>query len=961
MKKHLLSIILALVAFVASGNAQVDYDPNTWCTGWHNPLNFTFSGGQGNTQWEGLIGSKPATASTCTAGVPWISSTTTVITAAQLASQSSSSSCTPPSSSVDISGQSDYQKRFVIKGRGTDAATGNRLTYTPTDAQGNLLQNFTSAVRLGNFCGNGEAEALRYQFEVQPGNALVTLYYAISLQNGQHNAAQNPEFALIVEKRNPMTNQWQRIGGDTLCFIKPSPEGSNGDITSTGFYRGSTGTQTGATYGENVYLPWNKVMISLYQYLYQTIRITIAAGDCSMTAHYAYCYIAGDCEPMQLTSNGCAAGASDDVTVLRAPKGMLSYQWYKSRTGVITDRVQAEDPANYTLIPGATDSIYNVDASAFLVNSGPIQTSLPQTTIMCRMESLMNQNAPSKTVKSCVSVNVGNTKPTVAIDTVNIGCDGEITLRDISYSQFKADQDLDEIDSTVTTWTFYEASAPVTGETPLATVTGKTANYTYAQPGAHRVKLRVNSYQVDGDGNRTCWNEKTFRIRSMERPEITMAYDSVLCAGDTILLTNTTEQTVDGQTYRAQGANNSKWHIFDHQNVDSTYFSFGQHTEFTFNETSTVTLSTYIPSQYFMKDTNADGIPEKIYCWNSKDFPVRVEQYPQLTVTGDIIVCEGQLSQVQVQADVPYVNRYKWCTRMDSTSCFQTGPTMQERPTTDKTYYVMVATNNNCIAWDSLTITMVHPRIEAPVTQICEGETIQLYGVKAASYTWEGNPHDASIVTSAIGDTIWVTPHETTTYTMVGHGSNGCSADPQTQTIQVYHYPQIAFEMSPYFIDSEEPTVTFRDVSLYGVRSLWDLGDGNTSTERQLKYTFTKLTEDSVYITLTSYNELNCSSDTGFYVPINLFAVWFPEAFTPTLSTNRTFKLYTKNTLEHFSIYIYDRRGALVFYSTDQNFEWNGKYKERYCDQGTYVYVSTYRRPGTTDIVTRRGTFLLLQ
>ena len=167
--------------------------------------------------------------------------------------------------------------------------------------------------------------------------------------------------------------------------------------------------------------------------------------------------------------------------------------------------------------------------------------------------------------------------------------------------------------------------------------------------------------------------------------------------------------------------------------------------------------------------------------------------------------------------------------------------------------------------------------------------------------------------------------------------------------------------MSPTFIDSEEPVITFRDVSPGATTSLWNFGNGNTSTERQIRYTFTDLSDDSVLVSLTTGNELNCTSDTSFYIPVEIFAVWFPNAITPTLSTNRTFKVFTHNQLEFYSLYIYNRNGVLVFKSNDQNKEWDGRYNGKYCPQGVYVYTCTYRRPGTSDIVTNRGTVTIIQ
>lgn len=973
MKKHLF-LLLLICAITLGANAQNSgYDPSVYCTGWHNPVSFTSTGGSANSSWEGLTGSKPATASSCTSGLPW-TGTGTIVTASNLATTQSSQYCTEPTSSLNHLGTSDPHNRFVIKGRGTDAATGNRLTYTPafytagSGTQYTLDSNYTSSIRLGNYCGNGEAEALRYQFDVTANNALMTVWYALSLQNGQHTNAENPEFVILVERRNPTTNQWERIGGNSLCYIQPSPTTSSQDLSVSGgygFFVGSTGTHSGASYGCNVYLPWNKVIIPLFNYIYQTVRITIGAGDCSMTAHYAYAYIAGDCEPMSITSSGCSAGENDTVTVLTAPAGMSSYQWYKNKTTHVLTNDEASDLTNLELIPNATQRTYYARAIDFCVRAPQHPdavndtVTLPQTTIVCKTQSLMNLNEPSLLIDSYLNTTIGNSKPTIAVDTLLVDCDKRITLKDISFTSFYEDL-TDMVDTNYTQWEFYNAPRPLRGETPFYTTTGRTATAQYAEAGAHSVKVKVASFKRLPNGEPSCWNMTTIPIRTMKRPTITCVYDSVICSGEEVLFTNTSSQVVDGRTYDRIPTNGTTWHITDNFGLDTTYTSFGANWAINLNETSNVVLTSYSPQIFWRHDYNLDGIAEPNYCYDSATFKVRVEHYPDLTVLGDTIVCEGQTSTVQVQSDVPNT-RFKWCSRPDSAFVEFTGNTYQSTPTNNRTFYVMAATPNNCISWDSLSIRMVNPVLTVPVTKMCDGEYLYLYGTGASTYSWDAVPNDYSMLPSANGDTLRVSPTQNTTYTMIGHGTNGCNADGKTASIQVYHYPVMAFEMSPTFIDSEEPVVNFSDVSQYGVKSLWDFGNGNTSTERQLQKTFTSLTEDSIYISLTSYNELNCASDTGFYVPVSLFAVWFPTAFTPTLSTNRTFHLFTHNDLEYFSIYIYDRRGDLVFYSTDQNFEWDGKHNGRYCDQGSYVYVCNYRRPGTVDLVTRKGTVLMLQ
>jgi hypothetical protein len=40
---------------------------------------------------------------------------------------------------------------------------------------------------------------------------------------------------------------------------------------------------------------------------------------------------------------------------------------------------------------------------------------------------------------------------------------------------------------------------------------------------------------------------------------------------------------------------------------------------------------------------------------------------------------------------------------------------------------------------------------------------------------------------------------------------------------------------------------------------------------------------------------------------------------------------------------------------------WDGTYNGKKCEQGTYVYVSTYRRIETDKVVQQKGTILLLR
>lgn len=214
-------------------------------------------------------------------------------------------------------------------------------------------------------------------------------------------------------------------------------------------------------------------------------------------------------------------------------------------------------------------------------------------------------------------------------------------------------------------------------------------------------------------------------------------------------------------------------------------------------------------------------------------------------------------------------------------------------------------------------------------------------------------------------DTIRVSPEQTTMYKLVGYGTKAfgeeCAADTLYQQIVVRPYPILGYQLTPPYIDSQNPSVQFSDTSEYGTSTLWMFGDGNTSTARTVVYTFTDLGKDSVLITMVGYNSLGCADTTTFWVPISPFAVWFPNAFTPRLESNNVFKPVTGNALNDYELAIYDRGGALVFYTNDQEEGWDGKHEGVECKQGAYVYIVKYRRPGVNRQMSAKGTVMLLR
>ena len=959
MRARITILMLAMLPCLAA-TAQND---NEWCRGLKNPTAFTITGvNSANAQWYGYEGSRDYRVSTCDYwGTSFPESGRQ--NANVLETRSSGSSCTS-SGSQDIHGQSDNYRRFVIKGSGHDPLTSNRLSYLPPDP------SFTSSIRLGNNCGGShEAEMLCYQFQVRPKNALVTIWYALSLQNGQHSASENPEFDIVVEKQTGGT--WTRIGGDTLCYLRPTPAGSNSNVAP--FYVGSTGTHTGASYGCNIYLPWNKVVINLGKYLYQTVRIKIGSGDCQYYFHYAYAYIAGECQPVEISTSGCPRGATAVIDTLRAPTGLSNYVWYRSdidggriaNLNNVPDTVPFVALTNGTLTSPDTHSTFLCDTSHFRVHlrtlDGRDSVGLTNNQVFrCDMTSYMN---PSLPITSKAYVRVINTKPLIAVDSVKT-CESSITLINKSFVPNR----MNGCDTTLTEWWFYEGANE---NTPLAAhiepdianerTTGKAYHqYDLNTRGIRAVKMRAFSADPPADPNEErCYTDQTFKVRILGRPVAQLQCSSKeLCDSDIVTLTDVTPGSV-----------RRDW-IFETRGIKDTIPCRRSNCQTTYSrnfaqEINPVGLMTY--NGDFARDSI--NTYDTIWCTGTVYDTITVFSHPEIMREGDSIVCRGEKTDITVSTHTPNCT-FKWYRTYMGSQPIATGPRLQVAPYADTCiYYILVTSEQQCTAWDSVHAFMVIPTFYVDKNVICAGDSVTLYSGGAEHYSWSANPPDASLSAqldslTGFGPTrMTVKPKSSTTYTLVGHGTNGCSATPLTQYVDVHPLPVARYSSEPGFVDSDAPEVTFNDVSPYSVKSMWFFPNCDTArVGSPLTHNFGELSDTSVPIRLVAFNDLGCTDTLDFSIPVVLFTFYAPNIFTPERPDNNTFRIFTTNEMEHFHVTVYDRRGQMVYKSDELNFEWDGNRMDgEKCPQGAYVYVITYRRPMTEDIVTQKGTITIIR
>ena len=882
---------------------------------------------------------------------------------------------------------------------GYDPYTQYRLPYCP--------EGYTSSIRIGNLGGGTESDALYYTMRVTSENSLLTFKYACVIEDpgaGGHGPADDPVFIIRVMKedyRNPGT--WYQIS-DTLCYMQPSTACNNSQAIpgqcidtadhSTGWHNNPLPSSSGyGSYYRTYWKDWTPVAVSLAQFIGENVRVEIIVGDCAYSQHFGYAYIVGESQPMVMVGQGCPVGESTSVDTLNAPHGLDRYAFYKKISG--PDDVQGLDQKFYSMTPDSSiirtrnpnGDIYQwerIDRPS--VYGQPNRFALEQEDFynaaenkydgikyfMCRMTSYMD---PIKPIYSYVFTDIQYNKPVVMIDSMP-SSDKSIKLINKSESPNKGSN------PEATYWLVYDN--PLCVGQPQDTINGDTVDITFEHGGMNGLLLYVQN--ITEPGVPMCYSTRRLPMKVLESPQTTIEIaDRNPCQGSAAVLNDATYRLdySDTTTYRR---------IWRFEGIDTLTYNRYLYVEDSAGNIDTVLNSSADKYKRVSQVFEQSIVPVELDVYNGDFYvlegdttwchtvaydTIHVFVNPKLNVTGDRVVCKGQRTDMHVEVEVEDPSNtdtysYQWSTTRGSIGGgLPPGPDLAVEPTRDTTVYYVLVTNNSshCQAWSQDTAFLVSPRISIIPADglICPGDTAILYGSAAHSYSWSASPIDISLDGQQEKDTIRIVPTQTTRYTMVGHGSNGCNATALNKTVTIVPKPALAVQTNPGIIDSEDPTVVFRDVSDGRAYTVWDMGDGSDPIGGQeVTYTFDETYVDTVFVRMTSSNNLgqrdHCSADTVLAMPVVQFTAWTPNIFTPSLETNNRFRLYTINAYEYFTIYIYDRRGRLIYEANDANFEWDGRdINGREVPQGAYAWIMRYRRPGTPDIVTRKGSITVVR
>ena len=275
---------------------------------------------------------------------------------------------------------------------------------------------------------------------------------------------------------------------------------------------------------------------------------------------------------------------------------------------------------------------------------------------------------------------------------------------------------------------------------------------------------------------------------------------------------------------------------------------------------------------------------------------------------------------------------YTWTT---GTTVVGTGPSLNISPMVTTTYTVTVSDGCGVEISQDITYTVEASVLQlsmSPDQLICPGDSAVI-GVTASmglgnyTYYWQHSGETTDQVT------VW--PNYTTTYTVsVQDDCATYSIEGQT-TVEVVR-PDASFQVL-----TDDPMeglpVSFYNSTQGGVTWYWDFGNGDNSTDHSPNTTYDPWGWYNV--TLIAYNEIGCA-DTAIqriYIKPEYY-FYAPNAFTPNGDRhNNTYGVEVIGATD-FKFQIFNRWGELIYYTTDQYFQWDATYLNIPIQDGVVVW-----------------------
>ena len=187
-----------------------------------------------------------------------------------------------------------------------------------------------------------------------------------------------------------------------------------------------------------------------------------------------------------------------------------------------------------------------------------------------------------------------------------------------------------------------------------------------------------------------------------------------------------------------------------------------------------------------------------------------------------------------------------------------------------------------------------------------------------------------------------VSPEKNTTYSLYAdYREQTLCPTSSTITLRKIVQPKAIIKTFPDYFTYQDVNLRAIDMSPDRYERRWYINgilQGNDSNifETEISPTYSNIVVKLEV--LTNY----CIDSASYTIPVLKPTLYVPNVFTPGEQSNNIFRVQGSEVID-FELYIYNRRGQIVFHTYDINQGWDGRFEGLECPQGAYVYRLRYR------------------
>ncbi len=328
---------------------------------------------------------------------------------------------------------------------------------------------------------------------------------------------------------------------------------------------------------------------------------------------------------------------------------------------------------------------------------------------------------------------------------------------------------------------------------------------------------------------------------------------------------------------------------------------------------------------------------------------VQVNPLPIVQTPATKFVCINDLTDLTVTSSDSIVS-YDW---FESGSFFDSGDTIEGVPITAPRTFIVIGTDiNSCTNRDTLFIDTVPPPIlSIPDTSICPDENALISAV----------PQSGSVANE--------------TYEWYEDG-NLLSDTTSTLLVDSVHNYEVIYRVGECYVNElfevsfdPLPSLTENEVSVFCSET--DTGTAiSPGNYASYNWFLNGSSNSSLFVTFQDYyyvevgNEFGCTSvDSIEVIDLCPPRVFIGNAFSPNGDGGNDIFLAKGDYIAGFEMTIFNRWGEIIYYSTDINEGWDGRYLGNDMPEGVYPWLIKYtgEHPDYTDPVNQEGKVTLIR